>query len=152
MTSRCQPTAAYRQNLCQAVDHLAQRMPDDADIKTLLDLVETLRPTPRPDKPVLTSGYVRELFIYNDGCLYWRVTLSKSNPAGTEAGSIKDRYQRTRNRKTTRNYIGINKHTYPRAVLVWLLFNDGDTTANIEHINGNTLDDRIENLTTISGG
>lgn len=152
MTSRCQPTAAYRQALCQAVDRLAQRMPDDADIKTLRGLVEVMRPTPRPDKPVLTSGYARELFTYTNGRLYWRVTLGNSNPAGTEAGTVKDRYQHKRERKTRRNYVVIHGHAYARALLVWLLFNDGDTTANIEHINGNTLDDRIENLTTISGG
>lgn len=92
---------------------------------------------------------IKYLFSYKDGILIWK-QLSKNNKKsdliGKEAGTIVDVSKNGYNYK----YVGIriNKKRYRRSVLVFCLFNKRFPKINnvIDHINGNPIDDRIENL------
>jgi hypothetical protein len=86
---------------------------------------------------------LQEWFDYNkDGTLVWKqrgVGRSFGNVAGSGSG---DRYW----------IITFQKKPYRRSQLIWI-FHHGDRTDNdlqIDHINRNTWDDRIENLRLVT--
>jgi len=82
----------------------------------------------------LTKEYLNELFDYKDGNLYWKKSrkgISNNLLAGT---------------KSTHYYqICINYKIYRTHRLIWI-FHNGNTEDCIDHINGNTFDNHIENL------
>lgn len=89
---------------------------------------------------LLTAESVRSLLRYEDGRLFWIASPARSVKAGAEAG-----YKATIHGA---NYwtIRIHGHMHRRSHLVFLMHYDV-TPLTIRYLNGDTLDDRIENLT-----
>ena len=84
----------------------------------------------------VTQNLLKELFEYNDGVFYWKVAR-QGIKCGQIAGSLfSNGYRR----------IKINGKCYLEHRLVWL-FHKGEFPKNeIDHVNGNIADNRIENL------
>jgi len=79
---------------------------------------------------------VNELFNYNDGRLYWRANIGGKKLAGKQAGSVMaDGYYR----------VGINRKAYKLHRIIYL-WHYGDLPPEIDHIDGNRANNRIENL------
>lgn len=96
---------------------------------------------PMPDKPSIDEMDWSKMLEYRDGKLYWKHTRGATAKAGDEAGYVDERGYRCINlmlggklRKYRAHRIVVSMH--------------GEVVANrqIDHINGNTLDNRIENL------
>jgi hypothetical protein len=85
---------------------------------------------------MITQELVLKLFEYKDGCLYWKSMPYKRNDLiGTEAGTLDG----------DRRQITINKKHYKTHRLVYLMFH-GFIPKEIDHIDNNPLNNRIENL------
>jgi hypothetical protein len=84
----------------------------------------------------LTQEYLQSLFEYRDGELYRKTTTSIKAKAGKKVGFII-----TNNRVATT----INYKDYLVHRLIFMMFY-GYMPKLIDHINGNSLDNRIENL------
>lgn len=82
---------------------------------------------------------LNQLFIYKDGNLYWKIKKSFNVERGSLAGCLDQGYFR----------IGINKKIYKRSRLVWKMINGVDPLYEIDHIDQNKQNDRIENLRDI---
>ena len=79
---------------------------------------------------------IKELFAYKDGSLYWRVKPRNQKQVGNKAG-----------RANARGYIQIGfagKNYYAHRLIFTMM--NGYVPKCVDHINGNTLDNRIENL------
>lgn len=86
---------------------------------------------------MLTRDQLKELFEYKDGHLYWLVNRGYHKVKGKLAGT-----------KESRGYwqISIGRgHVYKAHRLIYLLLT-GDNPKTLDHINGDRLDNRIENL------
>lgn len=83
----------------------------------------------------------KELFEYQNGKLFWKVNISRRVRAGQEAGTL-----RKNDGYTKISYRG--KH-YLRHRLIFWMFNGYEPT-EIDHINRNRSDDRIENLREVT--
>jgi len=84
---------------------------------------------------MITKELTESLFTYKDGRLYWKNTFSRIK-AGQLAGSV-----------STRGYwvVGIKQKRYKLHRLIFLMHH-GFVPKYIDHINGNSGDNRIENL------
>ena len=83
-----------------------------------------------------TKEQLDELFEYRDGGIYWRKSGSTLAPAGSKAGCVNGRGYLV---------VGLNYKKYLVHRLVWVMHGN-DPVAVIDHINGDTTDNRIENL------
>jgi hypothetical protein len=85
---------------------------------------------------IITQEYLKELFDYKDGNLYWKVKLSNAIKINSKAGKIKNN-----------GYFStlINKKSYLNHRLIFLHQN-GYLPKMIDHIDGNPLNNKIENL------
>lgn len=87
---------------------------------------------------MITQQKIQELFFYDCGKLIWRAKPAKTSPikVGSEAGTLmNDGYIRTQ----------ISKKYYAIHRLVFLLHN-GILPKYVDHIDGNKLNNNIENL------
>ena len=84
----------------------------------------------------MTQELVQELFDYKNGELYWKKKLSFRKNVGTKVGHVSKKGYCT----TCVNY----QHYYIHR-LVFLMFK-GYLPKQVDHINGNPSDNRIENL------
>ena len=93
-----------------------------------------------PSKETLES-----IFTYSDGKLLWKEDRGPRFKAGTRAGSVNTGVRSGYRR------ISINKSLYQEHRLVWILFNgDIPEEYQIDHINQDRTDNRIENLRLVS--
>ena len=94
---------------------------------------------------------VRNIFDYKNGNLYWKIDASKSVKKGQIAGYI---YDSRRGLKTPclRYRIGFCRKYYLRSRLVWAWHTGQWPVKQIDHIDNNTLNDKIENLRDVSNG
>ena len=86
----------------------------------------------------LTKEFLEKTFTYRDGLLIWRwLECSNKRLMGLEAGSWskQDRYKK----------VSINKQSYKVHRLIYFMHH-AVMPKYIDHINGNTFDNRIENL------
>ena len=85
----------------------------------------------------LTQNQVKSLFDYRDGKLFWKESRAKGKiKSGDEAGSIGSRgYKRVT--------IGYKEYPLHKIIYLW---HHGNIPNVIDHINNDSLDNRIENL------
>lgn len=88
---------------------------------------------------MITAEIVRQLFIYDGEHLRWNVSRQKIQK-GAIAGEIRDGYRR----------IGVNGQKYAAHRLIWLFVYGQFPTHFIDHIDGNGLNNRIENLRDVT--
>jgi HNH endonuclease len=105
-----------------------------------------------PSRDYPSIDYVRQLFEYRDGKLFWKTRpvehfadqricdSCNTKFAGQEAGSYS-----IENRPSPRCVVNVAGRLYPRPTIVWALHH-GEWRLGLDHENRNSLDDRIENL------
>lgn len=82
---------------------------------------------------------LRELLRYDpeDGCLYWKCHRTANKVKGRKAGRLQP---------SGYVYIGINGKTYLAHRITWVILKGVYPSNQLDHINGNRSDNRIENL------
>jgi hypothetical protein len=84
----------------------------------------------------LTQERVRELFDYSDGNLIRRKSVQSRSMAGTVAGCLSDR---------GRYIVSVDYRRYKLHRVIWL-WHFGQLPEEIDHIDGNPSNNRIENM------
>ena len=84
----------------------------------------------------ITQHSVKDLFDYRDGVLYWKIRPSNRIKINDKVGSLNNR-----------GYLGtkINEKKYSNHRIIFLMFH-GYLPKFIDHIDGNPLNNKIENL------
>lgn len=96
-------------------------------------------------RPVLDPALIRRMFVYRDGRLWWAIKPCCKVNAGAEAGGF--------NRDGTRWVITFDSHKYPRTHIVWAWhFGAWPPLDKVVHLDGDTLNDRVENLRPVPMG
>ena len=84
----------------------------------------------------ITQNQVKDLFDYRDGELYWKISLAYKIKIGNKAGSLNGRgYLNTK----------IKGRLYRNHRIIFL-YHHGYLPKCIDHIDGNKINNRIENL------
>jgi len=86
---------------------------------------------------MVTQERLKELFDYQDGNLVWKVARGRLAKVGQVAGCFEEKLGYIRIRISGKSYL---LHR------VIFMYHNGFVSDVIDHINGNTLDNRIENL------
>jgi hypothetical protein len=91
---------------------------------------------------MITQKIVKHYFELKDDCLYWKnvVHLNQSKLIGQKAGSI---------HSTGYKHITFNGKVYKSHRLIWL-YVYGYLPKEIDHINGDRQDNRLENLREVT--
>lgn len=88
------------------------------------------------------ADLVRSMFTYRDGDLWWRQKTSNRVDTNRPAGNISatDGYRR----------IGLKGHSYRAHRLIWMHVYGRWPNGEIDHIDGNRLNNHIENLREVT--
>ena len=89
----------------------------------------------------MDQALAHQLFEYRDGHLYWKVKTNNRAPAGAKAGSFNAHNQRW--------YIRYDKKKYLEHRLIFLM-QHGFMPKEVDHIDTNRLNNKIENLRAAS--
>jgi hypothetical protein len=89
---------------------------------------------------MISQQMLKELFDYKDGHLYWKITKGQKKE-GKIAGSLLRKY----GNKTDYWRIGINGKNLKAHRLIWI-YHYNYLPAMLDHIDGNGLNNKIENL------
>jgi len=93
-------------------------------------------------KPLPSQQELQEWFDYMNGNLWWKKTNSNRVKVGSEAGCV-NTYQYV--------HVGFKKKYYYIHRLIWAWHgNSLEPNQDIDHIDGNSLNNRIENLRAVS--
>lgn len=85
---------------------------------------------------MITYAEIKEIFDYKDGFFYWKKKISKKTVVGSVVGTdVDSRYHRTQ----------IYKKLYLTHRLIYL-WHHGYMPKEIDHIDGNSKNNKIENL------
>jgi len=84
---------------------------------------------------IISKEFLHQLFEYKDGVLYWKIKWSDKVVVGNPVGHIKNGYLGTK----------INKIDYRNHRLIFMMHH-GYMPKIIDHIDGNPLNNKIENL------
>ena len=87
------------------------------------------------------AAILHQYLEYREGKIFWKVRPSKSVYAGDEVGTARRDGYRT---------MTIGKRALRVHHAIWLMFKDVWPVSKIDHVNGNSRDDRIENLRDVS--
>jgi hypothetical protein len=79
---------------------------------------------------------LHKLFEYRDGAIYWKIMRSGMAKAGSQAGCVNGRGYFV---------VGINLKKYFVHRIIWAMHGN-EPVVMLDHINGDTADNRIENL------
>lgn len=90
---------------------------------------------------------LRSLFIYKGGKLYW-LSSGSGRKTGVPAGWIDERSKK--NKSTSYIKIEINGSVFYAHRLIWKIVYGCDPDGEIDHIDGNGLNSKIENLRDVS--
>lgn len=84
----------------------------------------------------LTKELVNELFTYENGALFWKICPAKNVPAGAKAGYVQGN-----------KYLGVTifRKMYPLHRVIFL-YHSGYLPKIVDHIDGDILNNKIENL------
>jgi len=85
---------------------------------------------------ILTQEYLHEIFLYENGNLYWKINSSKN----VKAGSICKQVDLRGYKKVT-----LNRKSYSQSRVIFMM-HYGFLSKEIDHINCIKTDNRIENL------
>ena len=103
----------------------------------------------KADKPRTSIARVKELLRYEPetGSLHWVIAVGGGNRgkrvrAGSPAGCVR----RTKENGTCYRSVSIDGKRYPSTHVIWALVHGHWPKHTIDHANGDTLDDRLENL------
>lgn len=89
----------------------------------------------KPRSNTVPHGRLKELLEYRNGRLYWRVNRVRAR-AGNEAGWFSNGYRR----------VTVDKIKLRASHIVWALCHGRWPALELDHVNGDKQDDRIENL------
>ena len=85
---------------------------------------------------ILTQDYLNQIFEYKDGILYWKVDRKPNKIKGKAAGCLDGKgYLQVK----------INNILHKNHRIIYLMKN-GNLPKNLDHIDGNPLNNKIENL------
>ena len=85
----------------------------------------------------MNQELAHSLFEYRDGALYWKIFTNPRAPIGAKAGNF--------NKHNQRWYVRVNKIRYLEHRLIFL-YHHGFLPSEIDHIDTDRLNNRIENL------
>lgn len=94
----------------------------------------------KPKKITVTQEFLKEVFEYKDGKLFWKKRISIRCVLGKEAGDVKDHGYR---------HVGVSKKRYLAHRLIYFMFY-GEQPQEIDHIDGNRDNNKIENLRSVT--
>jgi hypothetical protein len=97
--------------------------------------------------PTIHPYEAKEAFDYRDGIVFWRVRPCHRVQVGDVAGTLKTTPNASQNQT-----IRFKGHRIMRSWLVWALHYGVWPESTVFHLNGQSNDDRIENLRVIHKG
>ena len=99
-------------------------------------VVTALHPAVPAATELPSTEKLHQFFEYRDGAIYWKIMRSGMAKAGSQAGCVNGRGYFV---------VGINLKKYFVHRIIWAMHGN-EPVVMLDHINGDTADNRIENL------